>query len=259
MTYFCVTWLSGDAKGYADWFPTADFVKPTMGAERVHLVTGPRGGRYHARCRVTVSQCTAVLDYRPFPEYNERYGMELGVMELRFADASRSHITHVAWDRSELSLREARVSSTSIFPRSTTSSRSDPTYGLRLQRPDQSRFRQSLDRAYGGRCCISGCPVPFALQAAHIAAYSDAGSDVPANGLLLRSDLHALFDALQLAIHPRTLKVHFSPEARSWPEYARLHARTRIHKPQPGFEKDGPSQEALAHRWRAFRTVTLGL
>jgi hypothetical protein len=43
MAYICVDWLSGDPKGYVDWFPVADFAKEVSGAERVHLVRGPKG------------------------------------------------------------------------------------------------------------------------------------------------------------------------------------------------------------------------
>lgn len=61
-------------------------------------------------------------------------------------------------------------------------------------RPGQARFRADLMRDFGGRCVISGCDVPVALEAAHIQAVALGGSDEPANGLLLRADLHLLYD-----------------------------------------------------------------
>ena len=58
--------------------------------------------------------------------------------------------------------------------------------------PRQEAFRQALLRAYEGRCAITGCDVEPALEAAHVADWrseNDAGA-----GILLRADLHRLFD-----------------------------------------------------------------
>ena len=62
----------------------------------------------------------------------------------------------------------------------------------RERRPRQEAFRQALFRAYEGRCAITGCDVEPALEAAHVADWrseNDAGA-----GILLRADLHRLFD-----------------------------------------------------------------
>jgi putative restriction endonuclease len=73
-----------------------------------------------------------------------------------------------------------------------------------VQRRGQRTFRESLMKAYDGRCAISGCPVPQILEAAHIFPYrGDATNDVT-NGLLLRSDLHTLFDCGLIAVDERT-------------------------------------------------------
>jgi putative restriction endonuclease len=73
-----------------------------------------------------------------------------------------------------------------------------------VQRRGQRAFRESLMKAYEGRCAISGCPVPQILEAAHIYPYwGDATNDLT-NGLLLRSDLHTLFDCGLIAVDERT-------------------------------------------------------
>ena len=62
----------------------------------------------------------------------------------------------------------------------------------RERRPRQDAFRQALLVAYEGRCAITGCDVESALEAAHVADWrseNDAGA-----GVLLRADLHRLFD-----------------------------------------------------------------
>ena len=63
---------------------------------------------------------------------------------------------------------------------------------VRERRPQQDAFRQALLLAYEGRCAITGCDVEPALEAAHVADWrseNDAGA-----GILLRTDLHRLFD-----------------------------------------------------------------
>ncbi len=68
-------------------------------------------------------------------------------------------------------------------------------YALRRERIGQQRFRNQLFDAYAGRCAVSGCNVDEALEAAHIENYSGPKSQIVSNGILLRRDLHSLFDA----------------------------------------------------------------
>ncbi|WP_420881639.1 HNH endonuclease [Rhodococcus sp. (in: high G+C Gram-positive bacteria)] len=67
-------------------------------------------------------------------------------------------------------------------------------------REGQPAFRASLIDAYQGRCAVSGTPILRVLQAAHIAPYRGPHSNDVTNGLLLRSDIHTLFDARHLAV-----------------------------------------------------------
>lgn len=68
-------------------------------------------------------------------------------------------------------------------------------FGLSVVRPGQGTFKNALLSAYEGRCAVTGCPLGALLDAAHISPHRGAQSDVAHNGLLLRKDLHALFDA----------------------------------------------------------------
>ncbi|MCK9792313.1 HNH endonuclease [Isoptericola sp. 4D.3] len=65
---------------------------------------------------------------------------------------------------------------------------------LVTQRQGQAAFRDSLLDAYGAQCAVTGCDVPAALQAAHIQPYDGHATNVVENGLLLRADIHNLFD-----------------------------------------------------------------
>lgn len=70
------------------------------------------------------------------------------------------------------------------------------------QRRGQTFFRNQLLDAYGSRCAITGCSAREALEAAHILPYRGDHTDRVDNGLLLRADLHTLFDCLLLWITP---------------------------------------------------------
>jgi len=78
-------------------------------------------------------------------------------------------------------------------------------------RRGQIEFRTALIMRYGGQCVISGCSVLDVLEAAHIKPYRGEPDNHLDNGLLLRSDLHTLFDADLLGIEPETLTVLVHP------------------------------------------------
>ncbi len=85
---------------------------------------------------------------------------------------------------------------------------------LQTSRPGQAEFRESLRQRYGDWCMITGCPLLEIVEAAHIIPYRMTSDHHPANGLLLRADLHALFDLHLLGIDPESLIVSVHPEAR---------------------------------------------
>lgn len=74
-------------------------------------------------------------------------------------------------------------------------------------RRGQPTFRADLLNAYDGRCAITGCDVSDVLEAAHISPYGGPSTNRVANGLLLRADIHTLFDCGLLAVDPKTLQV----------------------------------------------------
>lgn len=79
-------------------------------------------------------------------------------------------------------------------------------------RPNQISFRNALFEAYP-KCIISGVSMKEVLQAAHIKPFKYKGEDNAANGFLMRSDIHILFDSGNLRISP-TGKVVLSDRAR---------------------------------------------
>ena len=109
------------------------------------------------------------------------------------------------------------------------------------QRRGQKKFRNALIAAYGGRCAITGCSVRDVLEAAHIYPYRGLETNKVANGLLLRSDVHTLFDCGLLAIDSDTMTVLVDPQLRD-SEYEALHGRSLRAPRDPAQE---PSTEAL--------------
>jgi hypothetical protein len=79
-----------------------------------------------------------------------------------------------------------------------------------VQRQGQSKFRSELLKAYGGQCAITDCDAEAALEAAHIFPYLGTDTNQVKNGLLLRADIHTLFDLYLISIDPDTNKVVIS-------------------------------------------------
>ena len=77
----------------------------------------------------------------------------------------------------------------------------------------QGAFRVMVTDAYERRCVITGERTLPVLEAAHIKPYRLVGAHDVSNGLLLRSDLHTLFDRGYLTVRP-DLKVAVSPRIR---------------------------------------------
>lgn len=68
-------------------------------------------------------------------------------------------------------------------------------------RRGQPAFRKALLAVFDGTCCITGCKVEAVLEAAHIVPHGEETNFSVTNGLLLRADIHTLFDLGLLRIN----------------------------------------------------------
>jgi hypothetical protein len=118
-----------------------------------------------------------------------------------------------------------------------------------VQRRGQPAFREQLLEAYGGRCAVTGCNAQAALEAAHIEPYSGPSSNCVSNGLLLRSDIHTLFDLGLIAISPDKLTVAVDPELVGT-EYDDI-AGQAIRLPKSARHR--PDSSLLRQRWKEFK------
>jgi DNA-directed RNA polymerase subunit RPC12/RpoP len=124
--------------------------------------------------------------------------------------------------------------------------------GLSKTRVGQQRFREAMLDRFGEACAFTGPQPPGALQAAHLYLYSANPEHDLRGGLLLRCDLHALFDRWLVTIDPSTWSIEIAPELKRYPGLAELDGRA-IQLPEDLRPRLKYIQEhaALAHAsWR---------
>ena len=92
----------------------------------------------------------------------------------------------------------------------------------------QGAFRIVVTDTYQRRCAVTRERTLPVLEAAHIRPYSDGGPHEPRNGLLLRSDIHQLFDNGYATVTP-DLRFEVSPRIReefeNGKDYYALHGK----------------------------------
>lgn len=109
------------------------------------------------------------------------------------------------------------------------------------QRRGQQKFRDELLKAYSDSCAITGCEVLDVLEAAHISPFRGDHTNHVTNGLLLRADIHTLFDCRKISINPETMKIWVSPEIQN-SEYQSFHGKELSPPIAAGYR---PSEQAL--------------
>lgn len=125
-----------------------------------------------------------------------------------------------------------------------------PRYGApTLVRPrlGQGAFRVGVTEAYSRRCAITSEKVLPALEAAHIKPYSKGGKHEVENGLLLRRDLHTLFDHGYVTVAPDSrfeVSRRIKEEYENGRDYYAMHGKNIHLPPDPKLQ---PSMENL--RW----------
>jgi putative restriction endonuclease len=126
-----------------------------------------------------------------------------------------------------------------------------PRYGaeyLARARLGQGAFRVLVTEAYQKRCAITGERTLPVLEAAHIQPFASEGPNRVCNGLLLRSDLHILFDRGYVTVTP-DLRVQISKRIReefeNGMDYYALQDKPLI--VLPGIAAEQPAAEFL--RW----------
>jgi len=92
-----------------------------------------------------------------------------------------------------------------------------PTHGnprTIIPRLGQAGFKAVVQEAYGRRCAVTSHKILPTLQAAHILPVAEGGEHRIDNGILLRSDVHTLFDRGYIGID-QEFRLLVSPRLRS--------------------------------------------
>lgn len=146
---------------------------------------------------------------------------------------------------------QERISNSSKLQDERLSRESAAQYGkptLVMPRLGQGAFRALVTNAYSRRCAITGESTLPVLEAAHLRAHSESGPNVVANGMLMRSDFHRLFDNGLVTVTPK-FRIEVSDRIKS--EWYNGKAYYRLHGSElaviPRNEKERPDANYL--RW----------
>jgi hypothetical protein len=115
-------------------------------------------------------------------------------------------------------------------------------------RRGQPAFRNALLAAYDSACAVSGCTDEAALEAAHLTPHSEITDYSIANGLLLRADIHTLFDLRLISVDPQYGRIVVSSSLSS--TYRTFADQTlRL----PASPSDHPDPISLMRHYRAWQ------
>jgi len=175
------------------------------------------------------------------------------------AYSTEDEIGRKIWDQVELLLQKYLLP-TEHTPDNEFMLLREPSDGYKTSilskvRIGQGAFRVLITDAYQRRCSISGEKTLPVLESAHIKSYAQLGPHSVSNGILLRSDIHKLFDSGYLTI-TTDLKVEVSnrikEEFLNGKEYYQYHGKSLVTVPLK--EIDRPNSQYIEwHNSNVFR------
>jgi hypothetical protein len=185
---------------------------------------------YRGFCRISDEKVQAIL---------QKYGS----LDHFIANAFQGSLPSTALERELEHARAEAFGSDRFDPSSIADGRKKVIREV-VQRQGQPKFREDLMAAYEGKCAVTGCDIAEVLEAAHIAPYFGKDSNVVQNGLLLRADIHTLFDLGQLKITPEgRVELHERLFDSVYAQYESQLIR------RPSLENQRPSKDALTWKY----------
>ncbi|MDE8741159.1 HNH endonuclease [Pectobacterium polaris] len=138
------------------------------------------------------------------------------------------------------------INSSSTEIEESTNDVNEYEYQRRRARRGQARLKRKLLEVYDATCCVTGTDILEILEAAHIVSHAKTGVNNSENALLLRADIHILFDRNLLKIAPKNLKIFLDNSLKDT-EYWGLNGKL-LRKRNDG---KNPSFEYLKNRWES--------
>lgn len=99
-------------------------------------------------------------------------------------------------------------------------------FRLTKVRIGQGAFRKNLLEKFKNCCAFTGLCPEQSLEAAHLYSYAGLERHEEGGGLLLRRDMHRLFDLGLILINPKTLKINIADTLRGFDTYADLNGKS---------------------------------
>jgi putative restriction endonuclease len=244
--------LAWDAFGEGNGATSLDQLR-TLIARNRHEPIGPAENPYIGCILLEEPFFFQERDWIPLPD-DFKPGIQMG----KIYDMNTGTGLHL-WN--EVAERLPRTRTKIIGP-ATEATQEQARYGrpiLVAPRLGQGSFRAMVTDAYEYRCAITRERTLPVLQAAHIRPYSEGGQHQLTNGLLLRSDLHTLFDKYYLSIEPtkRVLVVsrRIRAEFENGRDYYALASRPLA---PPANTLDVPTTENLVYHFERFTALEGG-
>jgi len=112
-------------------------------------------------------------------------------------------------------------------------------------RQGQAKFRNKLLENYKKKCCMTNCDVTAVLEACHIYPYMGPKTNHHQNGIILRSDLHSLYDQGLIYIDENYI-IRLSERLKISEQYKYLDGQPILNLPKDVSKR--PSKEALKYK-----------
>jgi hypothetical protein len=156
----------------------------------------------------------AEVDRQTWARYFDKAGNRINIEQLRL-DLSEKEFH----DPDLFIMTPAEAAEDDIAPKDDEDSRQ--LYARRVRR-GQSRFRKALLTLYSNQCAFTGVREDRVLEACHVLSHAETGNNQLDNGLILRADIHTLFDLRLATVANDGITVRIDTSRVSDPEFTRL-------------------------------------
>lgn len=221
-------WLAWESFGEGNGAPTFEVMRRRI--EHYRGIAGDPSGSYEIGCLLVVQP--VFFEMGRWVAQPRDWGRQ--IVSGKTYDLSHGE-GRALWDACRERLRDDAV--LPVMAGSSVGGDASPRYGPeQIIRPrlGQGSFRISVMDAYGRACAVTTEHSLPVLEAAHIRPYAQGGTHEIRNGILLRSDIHRLFDKGFVTVSADDLRFEVSAKLKERWENGRIYYGMRgapIHRP----------------------------